>query len=173
MMRSAYLLVLTAALACGCATTEQPSEAPSAPIGHSADEAMFQFVGTWEGTLDGYNGPHFIDGVGFPMKFRIVVTPTEVSVFNLVKGEWHEMKPGAFHGNYFGPHAIISSSTSGQDDDGTWVESSTFTLAHTDTDTVIAYWQRTVNNLDIPPDQQYYQFAWGNSGVMRRARDGG
>jgi hypothetical protein len=159
----------------GCASLSAPlhSNRPRAVLAHPAIDLRFQFQGTWEGTLDGYNAAHYTNSAGFPMRFRIVVGRWHVSVYNFVKGEWHEMKHGAFRMRNSGPHALIYSTTSGGDGDGIWVESSTFTLAHTGPDEVVAYWQRAVNNLDSPPTDQWYQFAWGYSGTMHRVTAGG
>ena len=175
MLMRAFVIAAVLCLS-GCSTIH-PNQAakstPVAPEGHSPSDPMFQFIGTWEGKLDGYNAPHFIDGAGFPMTFRIVITPDSVRVLQSQKGEWKEMKPGFFRLNQWGSQAIVSSITSGRDDEGTWVESSSFTLMHHNPDTLIAYWLRRVNNLDIPADRPYYHFAWGNSGEMHRVPDGG
>jgi hypothetical protein len=168
-MRGFLPLILAGALG-GCATTPTPS----APYGHDVNDPMFQFAGTWEGSLHCYNGPHFIDGEGAALTFRIAIQKSlDASVFEFVKGEWQEFKRGAFWTTQLGSQMIVNSLTSGPDEDGTWVEGSTFTLVHRDANTVIAYWLRTVNNLDIPPTDISFQFAWGCSGEMRMVESGG
>ncbi|MCW0424761.1 hypothetical protein [Xanthomonas sacchari] len=163
------LCLLTSA----CATITAPlySYRPRPVLAHPSD-ASFDFQGSWEGVLDGFDAPHYVDSAGFPMRFRFVVSRWHVRVYTLVSGAWREMKPGQFRMRNSGPHALIYSTTSGRDEDGVWVESSSFTLARTSNDEMIVYWQRTVNNLDVPPTDQWHQFAWGYSGTMRRAAAG-
>lgn len=167
MKRHALLIALPViGLLSACASAPP---VPSAPAGHSADDPMFQFVGTWEGTLDGYNAPNFLDSAGYPLTYRIVIEDNgSASVYTLVKGKWKEAKHGFFRVAHFGSQAIVSSITSARDEDGTWVEGSTFTLVHHDTNTVVAYWLRTVNNLDLLPTADGFHFAWGYSGPMHR-----
>jgi len=178
-MRERVLILLATVLllTSGCSSENvKPRSAAvevATPEGHAPDEAMFRFDGAWEGKLDGYNAPHFIDGVGFPVIFRIVISGDEASVFEFKDGKWVEMKSGLFHIEKGWAQAIVTSITSGHDEDGTWVEGSTFTLVHHNADTVLAYWLRTVNNLDMQPDQEYFQFAWGASGEMHRSKSGG
>jgi hypothetical protein len=170
-----FLLFVVVACVTACANLTAPlhSNRPHSVLAHPANDPRFEFRGTWEGELAGYNAGHYTDSAGFPMRFRIVVGRWHVNVFNSVKGQWREMKHGAFRMRNSGPHALIYSSTSGSDEDGVWVESSTFTLARTGPDEVAAYWQRTVNNLDSPPTDQWYQFAWGYSGTLHRVTVGG
>ncbi|HET7222299.1 MAG TPA: hypothetical protein VFI81_03800 [Rhodanobacteraceae bacterium] len=165
------LLVFVVLLMAGCAGTP----ISSAPVGHVPNEPMFQFQGTWQGKLDGYDAPNFIDSAKYPITFRIVIgQDNDARVFTLEKGVWDEIKPGFFHVFWAGgPQVIITSITSGGDKDGTWVEGSTFTLVRDDADTLIAYWLRTVNNLDTSKDAKYHYFAWGYSGPMHRLRDNG
>jgi hypothetical protein len=78
------------------------------------------------------------------------------------------MKPGTFSIYNWGSQAVIYSLTSGQDKDGTWVEGSSFTLVHHSPSSIIAYWLRTVNNLNLPTDNPDFHFAWEFSGEMRK-----
>lgn len=138
----------------------------SAPAGYDSNDPMFQFLGVWEGTLDGHDGLNLVAGDGFKRSFRIAVTPRQVRVFQQLNGEWSEMKSGAFGLSSWGPQAVISSLTSARDNDGTWVEGSSFTLVHHSAESLIVYWLRTVNNLDLPADNPDFHFAWEFSGEM-------
>ncbi len=172
-LRSLAILAIVASLSARANfTAPLHSNRPHAVLGHPASDPRFDFRGVWEGELQGYNAGSYTDSAGFPMRFRIVIGNWRVSVFNLVEGQWHEMKPGAFRMRTSGPHALIYSTTSGSDG-GVWIESSTFTLAHAGPGEVVAYWQRTVNNLDSPATDQWHQFAWGYSGTLRRSSAGG
>ncbi len=134
---------------------------------------MFQFIGSWQGTLGGYSAPHFEDGASSPLTVKIIIKPKRVAqVFTLASGKWEELKPNTFAVEHYGPHAIVVSTTSGKDSDGTWVETYVFTLASTSPGQLVAYALRTVNNLDMVPGHPHRQFAFGNSGVMHLIADG-
>jgi hypothetical protein len=176
-MKPILLLVLMAVLT-GCKTGPTVTDpalgafavAP-APGGRAADDPMFRFDGGWEGTLAGHGGPDLVDGAGMQRAFRIEVGAGQARVFQQLRGQWSEMKPGTFAVSAWGSQAVVYSLTSGQDDDGTWVEGSSFTLVRTSPDAVVAYWLRTVNNLDLPPQHPDHHFAWEFSGEMRKAGD--
>lgn len=170
--RWSYALALSL-LATSCAAVTAPlyTHRPRPVLAHPTD-ARFDFQGTWEGSLDGFNAPNYVDSAGFPMRFRFAVSRWHVRVYNMVKGSWQEMKPGQFRMRNAGPHALIYSTSSGRDEAGVWVESSSFTMARTSKDEMSVYWQRTVNNLDVAPTDEWYQFAWGYSGTMRRTPAG-
>ena len=164
--------VLVVLAGCSMSTVKNPSltEAflqTSAPAGYDKDDPMFQFLGTWEGTLDGHSGPNLVAGSGFKRTFRIVVMAQQVHVFQQLDDQWSEMKPGAFMISNWGPQAVVSSLTSAKDNDGTWVENSSFTLVHHSPGSLIVYWLRTVNNLNLPADNPDFHFAWEFSGEMR------
>ena len=131
---------------------------------------MFQFVGSWEGTLNAFNGPNFIDATGLSGSFRIVIDANNsVAVFYRKKnGDSEEAKRGSFALSTWGSQAVVWAIDSGHDQDGTWVEGWTFCLVHLDGDTLVAYWLRNVNNLDIARTDSNYHFAYGYSGQMHR-----
>jgi hypothetical protein len=165
----AYIVAL--ALTPGCST--QPISQVTTPTGRPPSDPMFQFVGLWEGSLAGFDGPDFFPGAGHEIVFRLFITPDAVHVFTQSEGEWKESKPGFFSQSQWASQMIISSITSGHDDEGVWVESSIFTLVHVDSDTLQAYWVRAVNNLDLPLDHPDHHFAWGSSGHLKRINAGG
>ncbi|HVI26002.1 MAG TPA: hypothetical protein VM576_07420 [Xanthomonadaceae bacterium] len=176
-MRPILLLVLVATLT-GCksipsAVDPAPAAFAGAPVpgGRASDDPMFRFDGAWEGVLTGHGGPDLVDGAGMQRAFRIEVGAGQARVFQQLRGQWSEMKPGTFTVSAWGSQAVLYSLTSGQDEDGTWVEGSSFTLVRTSPDAVVAYWLRTVNNLDLPQEHPDHHFAWEFSGEMRKAAD--
>jgi hypothetical protein len=134
---------------------------------------MFQFAGTWEGTLKRYSAEGFIDGAGQSVALRVKIASNgDAQVYYLADGAWLEAKPGTFHAISWATQAIVTSADTGTDKDGTWVESWTFTLVRVDASTVQTYVLRAVNNLDMPLSNQHHHFAWGFSGVLRKVSDG-
>lgn len=144
-----------------------------APIGHAANEPLFQFQGSWVGTLRGYDAPFFQDGKADHKTFCIFIGPHgKADVFSWKNGEWSNFGNRSFGAFFWGPQAMITSVASGHDDDGVWVEGLTFTLVRYDLHTATAYWLRTVNNLDMPKTDRWHTFAYGYTGRMRRIEAG-
>jgi hypothetical protein len=173
-MRLTALSVATALLA-GCSTTSIKNvpaaaafSAAKAPYGFMSSDPMFQFVGTWEGTLEGHSGPNLVAGAGSKIAFRIVIDPQQAHVFQQLDSRWSEMKPGTFSVYNWGSQAVVYSLTSGTDEDGTWVEGSSFTLMHNSPSSLIVYWLRTVNNLNLSADNPDFYFTWEFSGEMHK-----
>jgi len=139
------------------------------PPKNLAGKANFQFIGTWEGSLEGNNGSHFSNSVGRQLKVRIVIiAQNDVSVFFLEEDKWVEINHGLFKIAQWGPHALLVSISSGDDQDGTWVESFSSTLAYIDDNTIVAYWLRTVSNISLPTTDKNYQWARSFSGALNR-----
>lgn len=167
--------MVASVLLVGCTTTAVKNapaandfSAAEAPSGFAPGDPMFQFVGAWEGSLEGHSGPNLVAGAGVKRAFRIVIGAQQVHVFQRLDGQWSEMKPGTFIIYNWGSQAVIYSLTSGKDSDGTWVEGSSFILVHHSSTSVIAYWLRTVNNLNLPSDNPDFHFGWEFSGEMHK-----
>ncbi len=166
------LVVFLASILEGCAGTSpvrpQINASPAASLGRPASDPMFQFIGTWEGPIEGFDAPRFVDGAGHSPIFRFVITTTGVAVFTFARGTWNEIKAGLFRIHSWGSQALVYSITSGRDAQGTWIESSSFILMHDTPTTLIAYWVRAVNNLDLPVDHPDHHWTRGGSGQLRR-----
>jgi hypothetical protein len=165
------MLALLIAVNAGCASAPAvtPAQESSGGLlgGRAQSDPMFQFQGTWEGPIEYLNAPRFVDGAGHSMNFRLVINADEVSVSMFRNGRWGEIKHGAFKAKQWGSQAVVSSITSGQDEGGLWIESSTFTLVHDSPTRLIVYWVRAVNHLDLPVTNPDYHFAWGGSGEFQ------
>ncbi|WP_369915412.1 hypothetical protein AB8810_02045 [Xanthomonas sp. NCPPB 3005] len=92
-----WTVALALFLLTSCATVTAPlyTYRPRPVLAHPSD-AKFDFQGTWEGVLDGFDAPRYVDSAGFPRRFRFVISRWQVRVYNVVKGSWQEMKPGQF-----------------------------------------------------------------------------
>lgn len=171
------LLACLLALLAGCTGDKVVKNLPlQAPQGRSASDPMFQFVGTWQGRIDFFDAPRFEpDSKGQSMDVRFVIRPQNAKVFarpvSNATAPWTEVKPGFFAGKTWGSQAVISSLTSGTDKDGLWVESVSFTLVHDSPMTLVVYYVRAVNNLDLPVANPDAHFAWGGSGQLQRVDD--
>jgi uncharacterized lipoprotein NlpE involved in copper resistance len=169
MTRSILLLVVLILSGCASRSVDDPLVA-----GRAITDPMFQFDGTWEGAIDGFGGPNLVDGAGVTRQCRLVIGPGSMAkAYQQLDSGWSEVKPGSFWVIHWASQALVRSITAGHDNDGTWVEGWTFLLVHRDKDSVVAYWLRTVNNLDLPQTNDDFHFGWGFSGVLYRALDGG
>lgn len=168
-----FLLCLLVLLA-GCAarkTVKNPP--PQAPQGRSASDPMFQFRGTWQGRIDFFNAPRFEpSSKRTSMEIRFVIHLPSVRVFTRPVSNktapWAEVNSGQFGGQIWGSQAVLNSVTSGNDSDGLWIESISFTLVHDSPMTLVVYFIRAVNNLDLPVANPDAHFAWGGSGQFQR-----
>ena len=110
------------------------------------------------------------------MDVRFVIQLPSMKVFTRPVSNktapWTELKTGHFGGQVWGSQAVFSSITSGSDRDGGWVESISFTLVHDSPLTLVGYYVRAVNNLDLPVANPDAHFAWGGSGQFQRVDDG-
>jgi hypothetical protein len=170
-------LALLLALLSGCVGDKVIRNLPlQAPQGRSPSDPMFQFAGTWQGKIEFFDAPRFAPSAkGTSMDIRFVIDMPSVRVFarpvSNRAAAWSEVKPGFFGAQAWGPQAVISSLTSGKDSDGLWVESISFTLVHDSPMTLVVYYVRAVNNLDLPVANPDAHFAWGGSGQFQRIDD--
>ncbi|RDI97437.1 hypothetical protein DVT68_16970 [Dyella solisilvae] len=148
---------------------------PKASRDHLASDPMFQFPGVWEGRIELFDAPRFANGAGHTINVRFVIDANGAHVFTGEVGtlhnpdfDWREVKPGQFDLVQNGAQAVVTATTTGHDKDGLWVESSTYTLVHDSPNTLVVYWVRAVNNLDLPADNPDHHFAWGGSGRFHR-----
>jgi hypothetical protein len=140
----------------------------------SVTDPMFQFEGTWQGAIEGFGGPNLVNGAGVTRECRLVIgSDGAAKAYQQLASGWSEVKPGSFWVTHWASQALVRSITSGHDKDGTWVEGWTFILVHHDKDSLVAYWMRTVNNLDLPQTNDDFHFGWAFSGVLHRVANGG
>jgi hypothetical protein len=132
--------------------SSKASASPSIPI---------EFHGTWEGTLQRTSlpsaevKPEWTDAG----RIRIVISKADVKVFTWNDDEWRQIKPKTFGITVFDTNAVISSITSGRDNDGVWVETWSFAVSIIDSQRLHALFQRQVNNKDLPRDDP--DATWG------------
>ncbi len=126
--------------------------------------------GTWEGSLAVIGAPGF-KAPGPPYVIRIVIAGTAAHVFGRYRSgdPYQEVKPGAFHVSRLGPNGVVVAMDSGNDNEGTWVETWNFTVTLKQRDTLIAVFCRTVNNLNLPLSVDHSKFTETQAGELNRA----
>jgi hypothetical protein len=127
--------------------------------------------GTWQGDLAVIRTPTTV-GPGRPYTVRIVITGATAHVFarDTSGGPFQEVKPGAFRVGRLGPSAIILSMDSGQDDEGTWIETWTFVVTLKAPNALITNLYRVVNNVDLPLSIDHSKFTEAEAGELARVK---
>ena len=69
----------------------------------------------------------------------------------------------------FETNAVLTTIEGGNDEDGHWVETWTFSLSLEDKDHVLAHWNRVVNNTDLPLDKKGSKFSVVQMGELVRS----
>jgi hypothetical protein len=120
------------------------------------------FEGRWEGALrsvepSAYDSDMAFGGPSGPQELAISISGPFVRVFVKERGDWREVKPGAFKLLTHKTTALIVAIDSAADvmdrtGLGGWVESWSLTLSHNDRESVRADLVRSVNNYLRPFD---------------------
>jgi len=125
--------------------------------------------GTWEGTLQVMQVSGTVAKPS-PWDVRIVIHDLNVDVFAklIPGGPFTAVKPGDFRTIRLGPNAIFASLTSGQDDQGRWVETWNFSVTLKTRESLIVSFHRVVNNVDLPRENHDSAFTESDTGVLTR-----
>jgi hypothetical protein len=79
-----------------------------------------------------------------------------------------EVNKGKFQFDRLASNAVAISMDSGEDDDGTWVETWSFAMTLRDPDHMVIHWTRIVNNLDMPKEKKGSKFSSVGLGELVR-----
>ena len=123
--------------------------------------------GTWEGSLVFLQGEGLSVRGADQMHVRIMIADSESHVFIQRKdGSLKEVKPGVFQTTVLKSNAIISAINSGDDNDGTWVETWSFAVTKSSSTKLLVIFTRLVNNLNLPMISDHGKFAHVASGEL-------
>ena len=157
----AFIAIIASVTACTATTTVSKTAVPH------------DLRGDWRGTLVIANAPDSHDDLEWrnPNRLRFVISESSLRVYAWVNETWTEIKPGTFGITASDTSAVITSITSGTDEDGVWVETWSFALTVMDSQHVRAMFQRQVNNKDMKRDDP--AATWGQIafGILERAGD--
>ena len=125
--------------------------------------------GTWEGILS-YQSAQGLYNPGWSADcWRFIISSGVAKVFmKRDNGAFHEVKPGKYKLQIFMANALITAIDSGDDKDGTWVETEAFILTQVDGNKLGAILAGAVNNIDVPTDQITSKFFYTATGEMLR-----
>ena len=80
----------------------------------------------------------------------------------------YEVKRGEFRVFPYMTNAVVFASDSGNDEEGTWVETWNFTLTLKDSNAMLADYSRIVNNLALPLSSDHSKFGVQAFGELKR-----
>ncbi len=128
--------------------------------------SKFKYEGTWEGVLSRGSVPKDGKEIKWESTYqlRLAFSGGKVSVYQGRDGEWREIKPGKFKLETLDTNAVIFAIATGQDKDGVWVETQSFSVTVIDSTHLNVMWQRQVKNKDMEvsnPDAVWGVMAYG------------
>ena len=123
--------------------------------------------GTWEGDLAFLQGATLSQKEPATGRYRITIQGSAVHVYMVRPQDLREVKPGLFHIERLMTNAVISASQSGQDNEGTWVETWVFTVTQENGTTLLTNFARVVNNIDLPLSNDHSKFAKEAAGELK------
>ena len=148
-----------------------PSHAQFSP---SAKLRAASYDGKWDGVIKCLYDPGLWPedecdiGISFDIRGNVISVQ---QIIRSKKGEETKssIKPGGFRFTRLSTNAIAVALATGEDEDGTWVETWSFVMTLKDPNHMIVHWTRVVNNLDMPAERKGSKFSSVGMGELVRA----
>lgn len=169
-LRFASLFLLTA-FTCGLPLRVSNALEPAAGAGAALRAANYD--GKWSGTAKCLYDPKMWPDDECDVAFQFVIDGTHLQATQTIrskKGEATSMALPPMRFKRESTNAVAFAINSGEDEDGTWVETISFVLTLKDPDHLILHWTRVVNNLDVPLAKRGSKFSSVGMGEMARSR---
>lgn len=131
------------------------------------------FDGKWSGKAKCLYDPQMWPEDECDVGFDFVIEGTHLQATQTIRSKKGEATSSALAPMRFKrelTNALAYSIESGQDEDGTWVETIAFVLTLKDPDHLIVHWTRVVNNIDVPLAKKGSKFSSVGMGEMVRSR---
>lgn len=168
---SLYLLfAIASALSLNAtAAVTAPSEAPGKLLRSAS------YDGTWKGEVNCLHDPGLWPEDECAVQFTLAIQGASISVEQQVRSKSgketiSDINPGMFSFVRKGTNALALSMQSGDDEDGTWVETWSFVMTLEDADHMLVHWTRVVNNTDMPKAQRGSKYSSVGMGEFSRVR---
>ena len=154
--------------------TAHSAIAKSDTITNASNVRSASYDGHWSGVVKCLYDPGLWPEDECDVTFTFDIHGTSLSIQQIVrskKGEEtkSEINPGKFQFTRLSTNAIASSIGSGNDEDGTWVETWSFVMTLSDANHMIVHWTRVVNNLDMPISKKGSKFSSVGMGEFVRS----
>jgi hypothetical protein len=122
------------------------------------------YDGKWSGVVKCLYDPGLWPDDECDVTFTFDIHRNALAVEQIIrskKGEQtkSQINPGKFQFVRLATNAVAISLDSGNDEDGTWVETWSFAMTLKDPDHMIVHWTRIVNNIDMPLEKKGSKFS--------------
>jgi len=132
----------------------------------AAAEDFSSLDGTWEGDLKSIDLTG--EGKATTSWRRIIIQDGQARVFYKRDEKINEVKPGKFRVERQLINAVIVAIDSGNDNEGTSVETWAFAVTQKDKNTLITNFMRQVNNINLPLSVGHSKFSAAATGELSR-----
>lgn len=131
------------------------------------------YDGTWSGTIKCLYDPGLWPEDESDIGLTLHIHGNDIAVEQVIRSKHgeetkSEIDPGRFRLGRLGPNAIAISLDTGEDEDGTWFETWSFSMTLLDADHMAVHWTRVVNNIDVPKDKKGSKFSIVGMGELVR-----
>lgn len=160
-----------------CALLPAASAHAQASAAQSAQLHAASYDGSWKGTVQCLFDPGLWPDDDCDIGLTFDIRGKDFRVRQTVRSKQgevtqSEVNPGRFSFTRLATNAVAVSMEQGRDEDGTWVETWTFTMTLKDPNHMIVHWTRVVNNLDMPATKKGSKFSSVGMGeLVRNSRE--
>ena len=135
------------------------------------------YDGRWSGTVNCLYDPGLWPEDECAVRFTFDIKGANINIDQIVRSKSGEetkstIKPGKFLLIRRLTNAAAISLETGNDEDGTWVETWSFSMTLTDPDHMLVHWVRVVNNIDMPRNAKGSKFSLVGMGEFSRDKPG-
>lgn len=132
------------------------------------------YDGTWSGVVKCLYDPGIWPDDECDVSFTFTIQGQDLRITQVIrskKGEEtkSEINPQKFRFLKLSTNAVAVSMDSGNDEDGSWVETWSFVMTLADPTHMIAHWTRVVNNVDMPIEKKGSKFSSVGMGLLVKA----
>jgi len=172
-MKISLPIIFTAFVLFSAHTFAAESADAQIPSAETAKLRAASYDGTWSGTIKCLYDPGLWPEDECDIGLTFEIQDDTLSVQQVVRSKTgeetkSEINPGKFQFGRLATNAIAVSLGTGDDEDGTWVETWSFAMTLTDPDHMTVHWTRIVNNIDMPKDQKGSKFSSVGMGELVR-----
>lgn len=167
------LLIASTLLTLGFSFEANSTVTPQGNVTELPKLRTASYDGKWGGTVrclyDPGMWPDDECDIGVDLKIDGDSFLAEQTIRNKKTGESKKYKVKAkFQFVRLATNAVAVSLKSGNDEDGTWVETTSVVMTLKDPDHMIVHWTRVVNNIDMPKDMHGSKFSSVGMGELVR-----
>jgi hypothetical protein len=168
------LVLVLSVLCCGLVAPMEV-RAQDSPSAESAALRSASYDGVWVGATRCLYDPGLVSenecGIGLSLSISGDAFQVQQTLRNVRGGETKlELNAPRVQFTRLATNAVATAMDSGNDEDGSWVETWSFVMTLKGPDKMIVHWTRVVNNLDMPVDAKASKFSAAGMGELVRGR---